>query len=350
MFIPRRESSLLRHHRGFTLIELLVVIAIISILIALLLPAIQKVRAASERADCSNRLKQLGLASQLYHDAYQTFPTGTLLSAPGGVINWNANKGTWIVYILPFMSEDSRWNDIPNLLVDGWDSTGYYTNGPNSLTQSAPPEVIGPLPNLLRCPSDPAVIRNPYTGLPTNAVSNYVGNVGPVYTDEGPPCAPFDIYVNVAAWGYNNAANEAETTDPGQLVGMFGKVFGVCFSMKDVTDGTSNTILLGEALPSHNYHISVNWACAGPTCCQLATTKIPINWPIQLPDPGNAFPQCLHSPGNHSVAFGYSSNHTGGANFCFVDGSIHFIPETIDMRTFQLLGVRNDNQAISYVD
>src|SRR5262249_6334106 len=112
-----------------------------------------------------------------------------------------------------------------------------------------------------------------------------------------------------------------------------------------------NTILIGESLPATDNHLMYGWFTAQGA--QFVTTKVPINWPIQVnpdpPSPGTV-PGCLHFDDNHSVAWGFRSMHPGGANFCFVDGSIHFIRETIDMRTFNLLGVRNDDQALGAFD
>jgi prepilin-type processing-associated H-X9-DG protein len=326
---------------------MLVVIAIIGILVALLLPAVQKVREASERTDCANRLRQLGLSLIMYHEANNCFPPGNSAWSP-------YNQGSWLVYLLPFTDERDLYDAIPNIALPNADP---ITN--------MPPGILGSLPRYLRCPADPYQ--------PTRPISNWVGNMGPVPSDpfdyspwSNPPqppgpCEPFDAYINPAAylggsWGYPVAANEAETSDPAALLGMFARCVSLPstgIAMKEVPDGLSNTILIGESLPATHGHILVNWYSAGAGFCQLASTKIPINWFIQHdPDPANpgSYPGCVSYRDNHSVAFGFRSNHGPGANFCFVDGSVHFIPPTIDMRLFQLLGVRNDGQAMSYTD
>jgi prepilin-type processing-associated H-X9-DG protein len=309
--------------------------AIIGVLVALLLPAVQKVREAAARTDCSNRLKQFGLALVQYHDTHKTFPPGDL-SLP---LQWapSTSKGTWIVFVLPFVEEQALYDAIPAKDVPGIDSTG--------IAQQA--GVLGPMPNLLRCPGD--------ASLPTGPYSNYVGNIGPVTTDPvdgiyppNPPgpCEPFDIYAYQPSWGYGIGANESETPDPGQLLGIFSRGYGATVRMPDVTDGLSNTLLIGESIPATNGHLLTAWWCSGVACAQFVTTKVPINWPVTEKPNSN----CLYDLNNHSVAWGFRSKHAGGANFCFVDGSIHFIPATIDMRLYQLLGVRNDGQAMSYPD
>ncbi len=149
--------------QGFTLIELLVVIAIVAVLVGLLLPAVQKVRAAAARAKCLNNLKQLALACHGYHDAHHRFPPGGVFNPPGLVPlpNEKYNQGGWTVYVLEFMEQGPLLRGIPNLGV------------PN---QNAVPEAVaaGRVPAtlpFLRCPSDP--------DLPDRPLTNYAGSQGP---------------------------------------------------------------------------------------------------------------------------------------------------------------------------
>src|SRR5687767_4649850 len=109
--------------RGFTLIELLVVVAIIAILIGLLLPAVQKVREAAARAKCQNNLKQFGLALHHYHDARGRLPPGGSYNpSPPWATTWDGDKGSWIVYTLPFLERDDLFRQFPALDVPGVDS------------------------------------------------------------------------------------------------------------------------------------------------------------------------------------------------------------------------------------
>ena len=121
-------------------------------------------------------------------------------------------------------------------------------------------------------------------------------------------------------------------------------------ALRDVRDGASNTLLLGETLPSQNRHMQVfHWYSTYGT--QLNSTIIPINYPVDEDDTswcGANLGGPQHSMTNNSVAWGFRSRHAGGANFAFVDGSIHFIMQDIDYKTYQLLGCRNDGQAVPF--
>src|SRR5439155_4625947 len=233
-FSPRRRS------RGaFTLIELLVVIAIIAVLIGLLLPAVQKVREAANRIKCTNNLKQYGLACHVYHDANQCFPPGSLCLPNGpdwANLDWSANKGTWLVYTLPEMEQDNLFHQIPNLAVPHFDSIGAA-------------EQAGILPKIfpnMRCPSDGFNPQSPYC--------NYMGSLGPCCVDNFCNYQPFAQYCNEPSWGYTTPATEGESPDPSTMLGLFGRS-GPRMTLKDVTDGTSNTIMLGECLPAQDGHL-----------------------------------------------------------------------------------------------
>jgi prepilin-type N-terminal cleavage/methylation domain-containing protein/prepilin-type processing-associated H-X9-DG protein len=323
-----------RRRRAFTLVELLVVLAIIGVLIGLILPAVQKVRETVSRMKCGNNLKQLALACHSYHDVHGAFPPGGLVlpNGPGWAnIDWQANKGTWLVFALPYMEQEPLFNKIPNLDIPHFDSIGTA-------------ERAGVLPwgtDMFRCPSDG------YN--PSHPVSNYVGSLGPQCLDDKCGYNPFMQYCNQPAWGYTWSADDGTTSDSSQLRGMFARN-GARVSFASVTDGTTFTLFIGETLPSQNAHMIVfPWYTVYGT--QVISTIIPINYPISEQDrswcgAGTVGP--AYSMTNNNVAWGFKSRHVHGANFAFVDGSIHFLSESIDHRTYQLLGCRNDGQAVTW--
>jgi prepilin-type N-terminal cleavage/methylation domain-containing protein/prepilin-type processing-associated H-X9-DG protein len=317
---------------GFTLIELLVVIAIIAVLIGLLLPAVQRVREAANRTKCANNLKQFGLACVNYHDNTGLFPPGSQCLPNGPTwaqLDWGANKGTWLIFTLPYMEEDNLFRQIPNLYVPHFDSIGAA-------------EQAGVLPKVfsnMRCPSDGTS--------PGAPLCNYVGSLGPQCLDDKCGYNPFMQYCNKPQWGYSTSADDASTNDTAQCRGLFSRG-GAKIRLNDVLDGTSNTFLLGESLPRQNAHMLFTaWYTLYGS--QVDSTIIPINYPISETDEswcGQASAGPAHSMFNNNVSWGFKSRHLNGVNFVFVDGSVHFIDKNIDHRTYQLLGCRHDNQPV----
>jgi prepilin-type N-terminal cleavage/methylation domain-containing protein/prepilin-type processing-associated H-X9-DG protein len=329
-----------RRTPAFTLIELLVVIAIIAILIGLLLPAVQKVREAAARTKCSNNLKQIGLALHSYADInQQTLPSGGRFGYQpnGGTYSgfnppnnndWNSNQGNWIVLTLPQMEQNPLYNLInPRMNVNSSVDVGI--------------SAINPRPRLpyIRCPSDD------YD--PNATTTNYVGSLGPQCAIGPYGFDPNQQYCNGATFspnaGYGTSPDHGNSVNPTDIRGMFNRL-GATITFTLVSDGLSNTIAVGECLPRHHDHLQGNaWWHFNSGGAAHCSTIVPIN---QRSDntscPGTATQGC---PSNWNQSWGFKSNHSGGANFVFGDGSVRFLTQNIDHRTYQLLGCRNDGQA-----
>lgn len=333
MFIPRKRQL------GFTLIELLVVIAIIAILIGLLLPAVQKVREAAARMQCSNNLKQISLGSHGYHDANERFPPGVYqLSFPSPP---RFRGITLFVELLPYIEQDN--------LARGWDKIDPLTNtvgGPDARTATVISTYI--------CPSD-IIPENPIdTGSRWYGITSYGGNGGTQSYD--PQFATNDGIFFVIG--------------PGSQTAPTSKAIRIA----DVTDGLSNTVLFGERShvdPNHdsfannlsapsgqflNPMSNVGWwansggrLSAGDVTLS-AYAEINYRVPRNFADaeamvpPVSDFESYRFYNERRICAFG--SNHTGGANFALADGSIRFIRDSLPLVILQRLCVRNDGEVV----
>ncbi len=380
--VKTRSSQL----RGFTLIELLVVIAIIAVLIALLLPAVQAAREAARRTQCVNNIKQMGLAIANYSSANGSFPMGGIpmssLGAPASVTplsSWGGWSGQ--ATMLPFLEQNAIYNSI-NFSVPCENAVGTGAEGNTT--------AVFTKVNAFLCPSS-----QPFPGTITPVSGGASGNApGNNYFLSGGSCMNVFAPGNFGMYATSSAAPN----------GPFAH--GAVYAERDVTDGTSNTIAVGEwrsgdnnnskftapqdmvinstqpsgasprdysgntgiytvmplggailntwlaqcaglaqpqgTVPNHYSYIGDLWA-EGLLAHSMGNVVVP---------PNSQYPNCLYSFGGGDTdddygSVGLSSYHPGGANVAFCDGSVHFLKNTVNQLTLWQLGSRNQGEVIS---
>lgn len=341
-------SVMRRKRLGFTLIELLVVIAIIAILIALLLPAVQQAREAARRTQCKNNLKQYGLAIHNYHDVYNSIPiAGTNWRAGDNPPTWQHPAAVgWQVRCLPFLEQGPLYTELD------WSI---------SLPASsyAPGQPRGFLPyQILRIGKQARSVQIPTARCPSDhsennmiggwAQSNYTGSPGSqrFNSQNGDPCQPYLQFIEPLRGSQANNAHFVDTTDPGRLSGLFGRL-GVTVGFRDITDGLSNTIAVGETLPDCSDHTAGWWLYNGHGNTH-ASTAVRINdlTTCDRKQPGQVLWPGCEAKNNWNISHGFRSRHVGGAQFLLADGSVRFLSENVDHITYQRLGGRADGNVI----
>jgi prepilin-type N-terminal cleavage/methylation domain-containing protein len=309
---PRGKSGDWRSRAGFTLIELLVVIAIIGVLVALIMPAVQAARESANRAKCQNNLKQLGLAAQEYHDAFNSFPGGWYVQP---TITDSSGNTTPNPDAVPCLAATTFWSGLPGLFLKL-----EQTNLWNEINFNLPP-IAGDNSTSIRrsiegfcCPSNrkastvTGVLAG--TGIQGAGASDYRGNMAAGVDISGNSCA--------------NLPSQCQTT-PCNFYDNGITYMNSAISMADITDGSSNTILYGETLTG-------TWPDAASCCVRTDQTRT-LNKPITV---------------NGVNYYSYwMSKHPGLVNFVKCDGSV--APQTNQVNKLVLIKLmtRNGGEAIS---
>jgi prepilin-type N-terminal cleavage/methylation domain-containing protein/prepilin-type processing-associated H-X9-DG protein len=291
--------------RGFTLIELLVVIAIIAILVALLLPAVQQAREAARRSTCKNQLKQIGIGLHNYHDIHNTLP-------PGGMTG--GNELSWQVMILPFI-------DFGPL----YDSVNFSTK-----TNGAHDTVLGTqrIPVYL-CPSSNKEMEN---GSTTQFTAHYYGSMGPTTgVDTGGT-----TQYKCQSTSTNLECNAGVAHGGFGTTGVLGRNSKINF--RDITDGTSNTIAVGEisnqkTLTGANMVGYRKWhrGFAGSASGGCKNVTFAIN-------------TTTYNGSNNFNEISFGSPHTGGCHILFSDGAVTFISENVDLNVYKDSATRDGEE------
>ncbi|MDO4587518.1 MAG: DUF1559 domain-containing protein [Planctomycetia bacterium] len=338
----------IRKPLGFTLVELLVVIAIIGILIGLLLPAVQAAREAARRMSCTNNMKQIALANHNYHDTHKSFARH---NSATHVWNDPSNHGSFYVSLLPFMEQAALYD-----CCDFSRATQYYswTADGKCVFETWIPGLICPsgryqagddYPNPKNTTTatfeDRSAVLAAASGYPdlNRAMTNYSVCIGNVLFAGG--CDSLFNNNTIKGFLNTNHGDNAGSQTPG-----INAHWGWAATMGQIPDGTSNTILLGEISAIAQKHAHAIWGgWMNPNSLWHATV-CPINTGTEKYKGTCGCPPLDGGTGGWACDLGYASEHPGGANFAFADGSIHFLSETINYTTYQYLGCRADEQAI----
>jgi len=364
----------MRSRRGFTLIELLVVIAIIAVLIALLLPAVQAAREAARRSQCVNNLKQLGLAVHNYESGNGCFPGSTTFPTSQGQ-GWGWSFG-WATSILPQMEQQAMFNALNFMNGTSGPGPGFATTWPSNTTVG-----YAQIATLL-CPSDGSEKR---TSAPWGSLS-YMANYG--------GSAPINRFTGTMVPFYTPSSPDGGFTQNARYLGPV--------KMSGITDGSSNTSLFSERLIGMpgNFATTVS-ASSGEDAKRSVFKNTTTGQPVDQGNAGAAIAQSFaaackslpgstlaaatntngnvwirgypshlavgvfvhygtpntlscHDPADTNPTFGGyygtappNSNHPGGVNICFADGSVKFVKDSVNQQTWWGLGTRNGREVIS---
>ena len=327
-FYERREGGITppdARVRAFTLVELLVVIAIIGILIAMLLPAVQAAREAARRISCSNKLRQVSVAAQIYHSTHNHLPYGYVGDPNykiGDPMTTRETRWPWIARLFPNLELTSLYEQI------NWD-TCLYRNAVRYYT-----DILFTQYSTLQCPSE-STVQNGWSGwdIPRGDMArvSYVGNFG-----QSNP----------------NVPNSAGMEMPGHIKGVFARNYGASYD--EIGDGTSNTLLASEIIPGDALCVRGLWWAEEGVYFQQ---EYPPN--DQTPDVvriGRCGDQAVNmaakAPCDGSLPFNHyyvnvhtaRSAHPGGVNVTMCDASVSFVSNDIDLAVWRAMGTPNGGE------
>ncbi len=313
---------------GFTLVELLVVIAIIGILIALLLPAVQAAREAARRAQCSNNLKQIGLAMHNYHSSNRCFPVGS----------FGCCWGSWLVAIMPFIEQKPLYDQYnPNGKWDVPDSSYRYSGSKNlAVTRTRLAAYT--------CPSDTPADESNYSGITSHNYGVNYGNTGFVNRSYVGPDADAEQNVNGVIFGgapftIGDRSNRQQA-----------------FNIASITDGTSHTLMVSEQIQGHGTDLRGFswWAFGSGFMTYLAPNS---NEPDVMQDMGYCNNTLMRNPpcvGPHTTSMPMTwasrSRHPGGVQSGNCDGSVRFTSENIAIDVWRALSTSQGGEVVSSQD
>lgn len=311
-----------KRSQGFTLVELLVVIAIIGILIALLLPAVQAAREAARRSQCTNNLKQVGLAMHNYHDTYKAFPAGWIYNRTNGRAEWG-----WNVAIMPFMEQKTFYDQLnPGVnRLSAWAVDPAPSTAIRAMLQTSIPTLV--------CPSDKSqtLCNNSYKDSGGDSSDNNFGSL-----TIGQWAVAKSNYIACAAWSTKTIGSN--TRYPQRDYDSGGMFYGNSWlKMSDCTDGTTNTIMCSER---DFDHFAATWLGVGnnDSYGNHGTARATFRGSFAINSP-------LPATSDDNVGKGWASKHPGGVNVVSLDASTHFLTETASTAVLQPLCIRDDGIA-----